>query len=296
MPSLGQFWEFSEVICDKCLAHCGTCNRTASPSSNRWPKGQVHPHEYVSVVLRACQAATPTAHFPYCFTHPVPGAKIPLESQDSSLQPGSGWGVGVGGRGLRLHGDTTWGLRKKGVTNLPTCPPPGELGPSREPPSRGWVSTFGFPLAGPGRRAAPQLKKFSVPSCWGLGSLVTLSLVLTSPCRPLELAAVWKGNAAEGEGESAGQAPWGPMTGRQKDLHWVLSLFLVLRMVETVSGARGPFTGTHMSSPFSASDVKQTPTVDVYIQVGSWHQAGVYSPNQRIFVARLCYVAGTQLN
>ncbi|GAB5579073.1 mitochondrial sodium/calcium exchanger protein isoform X1 [Prionailurus iriomotensis] len=86
-------------------------------------------------------------------------------------------------------------------------------------------------------------------------------------CRgPLELAAVWKGNAAEGEGESAGQAPWGPMTGRQKDLHWVLSLFLVLRMVETVSGARGPFTGTHMSSPFSASDVKQTSTVDVYIQ------------------------------
>uniref|UniRef100_A0A667H6T7 Mitochondrial sodium/calcium exchanger protein n=1 Tax=Lynx canadensis TaxID=61383 RepID=A0A667H6T7_LYNCA len=56
------------------------------------------------------------------------------------------------------------------------------------------------------------------------------------------------------------------MTGRQKDLHWVLSLFLVLRMVETVSGARGPFTGTHMSSPFSASDVKQTTTVDVYIQ------------------------------
>ncbi|XP_047684816.1 mitochondrial sodium/calcium exchanger protein isoform X2 [Prionailurus viverrinus] len=56
------------------------------------------------------------------------------------------------------------------------------------------------------------------------------------------------------------------MSGRQKDLHWVLSLFLVLRMVETVSGARGPFTGTHMSSPFSASDVKQTPTVDVYIQ------------------------------
>ena len=116
---------------------------------------------------------------------------------------------------------------------------------------------------------------------------MTLSLVLTSPCRPLELAAVWKGNAAEGEGESVGQAPWGPMTGRQKDLYWVLSLFLMLRMVETVSGARGPFTGTHMSSPFSASDVKQTPTVDVYIQVGSWHQAGVYSPNQRIFVASL---------
>ncbi|XP_053758043.1 mitochondrial sodium/calcium exchanger protein isoform X2 [Panthera pardus] len=56
------------------------------------------------------------------------------------------------------------------------------------------------------------------------------------------------------------------MTRRQKDLHRVLSLFLVLRMVETVSGARGPFTGTHMSSPFSASDVKQTPTADVYIQ------------------------------
>ncbi|XP_058547180.1 mitochondrial sodium/calcium exchanger protein isoform X2 [Neofelis nebulosa] len=53
------------------------------------------------------------------------------------------------------------------------------------------------------------------------------------------------------------------MTRRQKDLHGVLSLFLV---VETVSGARGPFTGTHMSSPFSASDVKQTPTADVYIQ------------------------------
>ncbi|XP_049475268.1 mitochondrial sodium/calcium exchanger protein [Panthera uncia] len=52
------------------------------------------------------------------------------------------------------------------------------------------------------------------------------------------------------------------MTRRQKDLHRVLSLFLVLRMVETVSGARGPFTGTHMSSPFSASDVKQTPTAD----------------------------------
>ncbi|XP_042818421.1 mitochondrial sodium/calcium exchanger protein isoform X6 [Panthera tigris] len=56
------------------------------------------------------------------------------------------------------------------------------------------------------------------------------------------------------------------MTRRQKDLHRVLSLFLVLWMVETVSGARGPFTGTHMSSPFSASDVKQTPTADVYIQ------------------------------
>uniref|UniRef100_A0A8C9JBP7 Solute carrier family 8 member B1 n=1 Tax=Panthera tigris altaica TaxID=74533 RepID=A0A8C9JBP7_PANTA len=52
------------------------------------------------------------------------------------------------------------------------------------------------------------------------------------------------------------------MTRRQKDLHRVLSLFLVLWMVETVSGARGPFTGTHMSSPFSASDVKQTPTAD----------------------------------
>ncbi|XP_043413609.1 mitochondrial sodium/calcium exchanger protein isoform X3 [Prionailurus bengalensis] len=71
------------------------------------------------------------------------------------------------------------------------------------------------------------------------------------------------------------------MTGRQKDLHWVLSLFLVLRMVETVSGARGPFTGTHMSSPFSASDVKQTSTVDVYIQV--CHEDRVrWCPAQRV--------------
>ncbi|XP_053758041.1 mitochondrial sodium/calcium exchanger protein isoform X1 [Panthera pardus] len=71
------------------------------------------------------------------------------------------------------------------------------------------------------------------------------------------------------------------MTRRQKDLHRVLSLFLVLRMVETVSGARGPFTGTHMSSPFSASDVKQTPTADVYIQV--CHEDRVrWCPAQRV--------------
>ncbi|XP_058547179.1 mitochondrial sodium/calcium exchanger protein isoform X1 [Neofelis nebulosa] len=68
------------------------------------------------------------------------------------------------------------------------------------------------------------------------------------------------------------------MTRRQKDLHGVLSLFLV---VETVSGARGPFTGTHMSSPFSASDVKQTPTADVYIQV--CHEDSVrWCPAQRV--------------
>ncbi|XP_029777155.1 mitochondrial sodium/calcium exchanger protein isoform X1 [Suricata suricatta] len=58
----------------------------------------------------------------------------------------------------------------------------------------------------------------------------------------------------------------GLMSGRQPNLHWVLSLFCVLPMVETVSGARGPFTGAHVSPPSSASDVKPTPTMDVYIQ------------------------------
>uniref|UniRef100_A0A673VB93 Solute carrier family 8 member B1 n=1 Tax=Suricata suricatta TaxID=37032 RepID=A0A673VB93_SURSU len=52
------------------------------------------------------------------------------------------------------------------------------------------------------------------------------------------------------------------MSGRQPNLHWVLSLFCVLPMVETVSGARGPFTGAHVSPPSSASDVKPTPTMD----------------------------------
>ncbi|XP_039092400.1 mitochondrial sodium/calcium exchanger protein isoform X2 [Hyaena hyaena] len=56
------------------------------------------------------------------------------------------------------------------------------------------------------------------------------------------------------------------MSGWQLNLHWVLRLFCVLLMVEMVPGARGPFTGAHMSPVFSASDAKQTSTVDVYIQ------------------------------
>lgn len=58
-------------------------------------------------------------------------------------------------------------------------PSQGELGDEM----RSWVLVhfyIGFPLGGGGgRRAVPQLKKFSGPSCWVLGSLVTLSLLLT---------------------------------------------------------------------------------------------------------------------
>lgn len=84
--------------------------------------------------------------------------------------------------------------------------------------------------------------------------------------------------------ESEGRAPWGLMSGWQLNSHRVLRLFRVLLMVEMVPGARGPFTGAHMSPVFSASDAKQTSMVDVYIQVRSWHQVGVYSSNQQLFI------------
>uniref|UniRef100_A0A8C6AA54 Uncharacterized protein n=1 Tax=Marmota marmota marmota TaxID=9994 RepID=A0A8C6AA54_MARMA len=44
----------------------------------------------------------------------------------------------------------------------------------------------------------------------------------------------------------------------------------VLLMAETVSGAWGPSTGTHISPPFPALAVNQTPMADVSIQAGSW--------------------------
>ncbi|XP_063470611.1 mitochondrial sodium/calcium exchanger protein isoform X2 [Symphalangus syndactylus] len=52
------------------------------------------------------------------------------------------------------------------------------------------------------------------------------------------------------------------MAGRWLDLHWALSVLCVLLMAETVSGARGPSTGAHISPQFPASGVNQTPVVD----------------------------------
>ncbi|XP_041584406.1 mitochondrial sodium/calcium exchanger protein [Vulpes lagopus] len=56
------------------------------------------------------------------------------------------------------------------------------------------------------------------------------------------------------------------MASRQLNLQWVLSLFCVLLMVETVSGARGSLTEAHIGPQFSASGVNQTPMDDVSIQ------------------------------
>lgn len=52
------------------------------------------------------------------------------------------------------------------------------------------------------------------------------------------------------------------MAGRQLHLHWVPHLLYVLLMVETMSGASDPSTGTHTSPEFPASDVNQSPVVD----------------------------------
>uniref|UniRef100_A0A8C0PLV6 Mitochondrial sodium/calcium exchanger protein n=1 Tax=Canis lupus familiaris TaxID=9615 RepID=A0A8C0PLV6_CANLF len=56
------------------------------------------------------------------------------------------------------------------------------------------------------------------------------------------------------------------MASRQLNLQRVLSLFCVLLMVETVSGARGSLTEAHIGPQFSASGVNQTPMDDVSIQ------------------------------
>ncbi|XP_048957656.1 mitochondrial sodium/calcium exchanger protein isoform X3 [Canis lupus dingo] len=56
------------------------------------------------------------------------------------------------------------------------------------------------------------------------------------------------------------------MASRQLNLQRVLSLFRVLLMVETVSGARGSLTEAHIGPQFSASGVNQTPMDDVSIQ------------------------------
>ncbi|KAM8917910.1 mitochondrial sodium/calcium exchanger protein [Lycaon pictus] len=56
------------------------------------------------------------------------------------------------------------------------------------------------------------------------------------------------------------------MASRQLNLQQVLSLFCVLLMVETVSGARGSLTEAHIGPQFSASGVNQTPMDDVSIQ------------------------------
>ncbi|XP_036132904.1 mitochondrial sodium/calcium exchanger protein [Molossus molossus] len=52
------------------------------------------------------------------------------------------------------------------------------------------------------------------------------------------------------------------MASRRLYLHWVLPLFWVLLMVETLSGAYGPPAGAHTSLPFPASGVNQTPVID----------------------------------
>lgn len=92
----------------------------------------------------------------------------------------------------------------------------------------------------------------------------------------------------EGEAESEGQASWGLVARGLLNLYWVLSWVCVLLMVETVSGARGPSAGTRISSQFPASGVNQSPVVDVSVQVGNWHQVGVYSANQVCIEHLLC--------
>lgn len=77
------------------------------------------------------------------------------------------------------------------------------------------------------------------------------------------------------------------MASRQLNLQRVLSLFCVLLMVETVSGARGSLTEAHIGPQFSASGVNQTPMDDVSIQVGRGHQVQVYSSSQQIFPEHL---------
>ena len=58
------------------------------------------------------------------------------------------------------------------------------------------------------------------------------------------------------------------MAGAQLNVHWVLSLFRVLLMVETVS--LGP--AAHISPQCSAPGMNWTPTEDVSIQgTAQWH-------------------------
>ncbi|XP_061240932.1 mitochondrial sodium/calcium exchanger protein isoform X4 [Bos javanicus] len=52
------------------------------------------------------------------------------------------------------------------------------------------------------------------------------------------------------------------MAGGLLNVSWVLSLLCVLQMVETVSGARAPSAGAHISSQFPAAGVSQTSVVD----------------------------------
>ncbi|XP_065760627.1 mitochondrial sodium/calcium exchanger protein [Muntiacus reevesi] len=52
------------------------------------------------------------------------------------------------------------------------------------------------------------------------------------------------------------------MAGGLLNVYWVLSLLCVLQMGETVSGARAPSAGAHISSQFPASGVSQTGVVD----------------------------------
>lgn len=67
------------------------------------------------------------------------------------------------------------------------------------------------------------------------------------------------------------------MAGGLLNVSWVLRLLCVLQMVETVSGARAPSSGSHISSQFPASGVSQTSVVDVSIHAGNWYQVGTYS-------------------
>lgn len=52
------------------------------------------------------------------------------------------------------------------------------------------------------------------------------------------------------------------MAGGLLNVSWVLRLLYVLQTVETVSGARAPSSGSHISSQFPASGVSQTSVVD----------------------------------
>ena len=67
------------------------------------------------------------------------------------------------------------------------------------------------------------------------------------------------------------------MAGGLLNVSWVLSLLCVLQMVETVSGARAPSAGAHISSQFPASGVSPTGVVDVSIHAANWYQVGMYS-------------------
>lgn len=117
------------------------------------------------------------------------------------------------------------------------------------------------------------------PLLWGpmVWSSVTLPLSHSYPAGLWRCQLFGTETLTEGEASGEGRAPWGLMAGGLLNVSWVLSLLCVLQMVETVSGARAPSVGAHISSPFPAAGVSQTSVVDVSIHAGNWYQAGMYS-------------------